>query len=71
MLLYGFIALSGFKMIQHIDLDDNRNIFIISVILTAGIGGFCLHFGAVTVSQVASAMLLGIFVNLLVPAKKK
>ena len=71
MLLYGFIALSGFKMIQHIDLDDNRNIFIISVILTAGIGGFCLHFGAVTVSQVASAMLIGIFVNLLVPAKKK
>jgi uracil permease len=70
-LLYGFIAVSGFKMIQRIDLDDNGNIFVISVILIAGIGGFSLNFGAVTITEVAAALILGIIVNLIVSAKKK
>lgn len=70
MILYGFIALSGFKMIQHTDLEDNRNIFVISVILTAGIGGFSLNFGAVTITKVATSLLLGILVNLVVSRKK-
>ena len=70
-LLYGFIAVSGFKMIQRIDLDDNGNIFVISVILIAGIGGFSLNIGAVTITEVAAALILGIIVNLIVSAKKK
>ena len=37
--LYGFIAVSGLKMIQKIDLEDNKNLFVVSVILIAGIGG--------------------------------
>ena len=64
--LYGFIAVSGLKMIQNVDLGDNRNLFVVSVILIAGVGGMCLHFGSVTVTEVACALILGILVNLLV-----
>lgn len=68
--LYGFIAVSGLKMIQHIDLDDNRNIYVVSVILIMGIGGLSVSFGAVTVTEVAAALILGILTNLLVRRKK-
>lgn len=64
--LYGFIAVSGLKMIQQVDLGDNRNLFVVSVILIAGIGGMTLGIGAVTLTEVACALILGIVVNLLV-----
>ena len=69
-LLYGFIAVSGFKMIQHIDLEDNRNIFVISTIFVTGIGGLTLHFGNVTVTEIAVALILGAAVNLIAFAKE-
>ncbi len=63
--LYGFIAVSGLKMIQKVDLDDNHNLFVVSVILIAGIGGMALKFGAVTLTEVATALILGIIVNVI------
>ena len=69
MTLYGFIAVSGLKMIQKVDLEDNRNLFTVSVILIAGIGGLALNFGSVTITEVACALILGIIVNAL-PKKK-
>lgn len=69
--LYGFIAVSGLKMIQPIDLGDNRNLFVVSVILISGVGGMALTFGEVTVTSVACALILGILVNLLVNIKGK
>ncbi len=68
--LYGFIAVSGFKMLQNVDLDDNRNIFVISVILVVGIGGMTLRFGAVTITEIASALIFGVVVNYLVRREK-
>ena len=65
-MLYGFIAVSGLKMIREIDLDDNRNIYVISVILIAGIGGMTLTFGAVTITEIAAALIFGVVVNFLV-----
>ena len=64
--LYGFIAVSGLKMVQTTDLDDNRNLFVISVILIAGIGGLKLTVGRITITSVAAALILGILVNILV-----
>lgn len=58
--LYGFIAVSGLKMIQDVDLNDNVNLFTVSVILIAGIGGLTVNFGAVTITEVACALILGI-----------
>lgn len=63
--LYGFIAVSGLKMIQKVDLGDNKNLFVVSVILIAGIGGFALKFGKVTITSVACALILGIITNVL------
>lgn len=68
--LYGFIAVSGLKMIQKVDLGDNRNMFTVSVILITGIGGLVLTFGKVTITSVACALILGILTNLLVNIKK-
>ncbi len=68
--LYGFIAVSGLKMLQPVDLGDNGNLFTASVILIAGIGGMTVSFGKVTITEVACALILGILVNRLVNIKK-
>ena len=69
--LYGFIAVSGLKMIQEVDLGENRNLFVVAVILISGIGGFAVTFGKVTLTEVACALILGIITNLIVSKKDK
>lgn len=68
--LYGFIAVSGLKMIQKVNLGDNRNLFVVSVILIAGVGGMAVSFGRITITPVACALILGILVNIMVNFKK-
>ena len=68
--LYGFIAVSGLKMIQNVDLNSNRNMFVVSVILIAGIGGMSLNFGSVTITEVACALILGIITNAVLKKKE-
>lgn len=63
MALYGFIAVSGLKMLSGIDLGENRNLFVVSTILIAGIGGLSISFGQITLTAVAMALILGIIVN--------
>jgi len=63
--LYGFIAVSGLKMIQQVDLGDSRNLFVVSAILIPGIGGLSVTFGKITITTVACALILGIVVNIL------
>lgn len=70
MTLYGFIACSGLKMIQEVDLNDNSNVFVVSVIMIAGVGGLSLTFGKITLTEVACALILGIIVNLTVKKSK-
>ena len=50
MALYGFIAVSGLKMVKEVNLEDNRNLFTASVILICGIGGMALAIGKVTIT---------------------
>ncbi len=72
--LYGFIAVSGLKMFKDIDLGENKNLFVVSAILIAGIGGLAIKIpyqiadnGAVaktiTVTSIATALILGIVTN--------
>ena len=77
--LYGFIAVSGFKMIQKVNLNNNKNLFTLSVILVAGIGGLTLQipyklemieeYGiyvvskAISISSIAVALLLGMLTH--------
>ena len=69
--LYGFIAVSGLKMIQKVDLEDNANLFTTSVILICGIGGMAFAIGKVTITAIASALILGIITNIVLSKKKK
>ena len=75
--LYGFIASSGVKMIMNkkVDFNVTRNIFIAAAILVSGIGGLTLKFGDVAnptiqITSTAVAMILGIVLNFVLPQPK-
>ena len=69
--LYGFIAVSGLKMIQKVDLNQNKNLFVVASILIPGIGGMALAIGKVTITAIACALILGIIVNLALSKAKE
>ena len=70
MALYGFIAVSGLKMLQGVNLNQNRNLFVASAILIAGIGGLSVSFGKITITAIACALILGIIVNAILSKEK-
>ena len=62
--LYGFIAVSGLKMLKVVDMDSNKNLFVVAAILISGIGGLKLQFTeTVIITPIATALLLGIATN--------
>ena len=63
--LYGFIAVSGLKMLQKVNLDNNANLFPASIILILGVGGMRLVFGSITITSIAVALILGIVANVI------
>ena len=69
--LYGFIAVSGLKMIQKVDLNDHANLFTVSVILITGVGGMAMAIGKVVITAIACALILGIIVNTLLHKFKR
>ena len=70
--LYGFIAVSGLKMIQKIDLEDHAKLFTVSAILIPGIGGMAMAIGEdVFITPVACAFVLGIITNFVLNKFKK
>ena len=69
--LYGFIASSGLKMLQPVDLNKNRNLFVASVIFIVGVGGMVVSFGAVEIRTVACALILGILTNVMLSREKE
>jgi len=75
MTLYGFIAVSGLKMLQPVDLNKNSNLFTASVILIAGVGGLSISFstgmGEIAITTVACALILGIITNLITRREKR
>lgn len=73
LLLFGTIASVGVQnLIQHkVDLDKTRNIIIISVTLTMGIGGAILSWGNFAISGIGLSALVGVILNLVLPNDKK
>lgn len=67
--LFGVIAASGLKILieNKTDFDRKKNLLIASVILVTGIGGLVVESGAFTLSAMALATVLGIFLNLILP----
>ena len=68
--LYGFIAVSGLKMIQKVDLGQNKNLFVVASILIPGIGGMAMNIGNVYITTTACALILGIITNLMLNKAK-
>ncbi len=77
--MYGFIAVSGLQMIQKVDLNNSKNLFVVAAILVCGIGGLFFGFGTNTaiggpllqITALAAALIVGIITNLLVGGMKK
>lgn len=69
MILYGFIAASGLKVLYQskADLENNKNLLIVAVILTVGVSGIFLFHSSFT--GVSLAMVLGVGLNLILRNK--
>ena len=64
--LYGYIASSGLRMLKNVELNDTKNIFVVSTIFIVGIGGLSVKLQHIEFSPVVCALVFGILANLLV-----
>jgi uracil permease len=67
--LYGFISSSGIKMLKNVDLNEQKNLIICSVVLSLGISGVVLGGATLSVSGTALALIAGIILNLILKDK--
>ncbi len=72
LLLYGFIAVNGLKVLieNRIDFSKSRNVIIASSMLVLGLGGALVTIGNVTISGMCLAAIVGILLNLFLPKDK-
>jgi len=77
LLLYGFIAVNGLKVLiqNQMDFSKNKNIIVASSMLVLGIGGAALTFGtgdvSITFSGMSLAAIVGVVLNLVLPEEKE
>ncbi len=73
LLLFGTIASVGIQnLMQHkVDLNDTRNIIIISVMLTMGLGGAVLSSGSFAISGIGLSAVVGVLLNIVLPQNKE
>ena len=73
LLLFGMIASVGVKTLinSKTDFNKTRNMVIISVILTVGIGGASMQFGDFSMAGIGLASVVGVLLNLVLPDKSK
>ena len=64
-ILYGFIACSGIKMLQKTDLNIQKNLVIVSTVLSLGISGLVVGGATMSLSATGLALVVGIILNLL------
>lgn len=63
-ILYGFIACSGIKMLQKTDLNIQKNLIIVSTVLSLGISGLVVGGVVISFSATALALISGIILNI-------
>lgn len=73
MLLYGVIAVQGFRMFveQKVDFSDNRNMVLGAVTFVVGVGGATVHLGSVELKGMALAAVVGVVLSLFFWLTKK
>ena len=72
LLLYGFIAVNGLKVLieNKVDFSKSRNVIIASSMLVLGLGGAVINVSTVAVSGMSLAAIIGILLNLFLPNEK-
>ena len=70
-ILYGFIACSGIKMLQKTDLNVQKNLIIVSTVLSLGISGLVVGGETMSLSATGLALIVGIVLNLVLKEKVK
>jgi uracil permease len=72
LLLFGMIAATGVNnMVQNrTDMGNTRNLIIVSLILTTGIGGAVLQIGSISMTGIGLSALIGVVLNLILPRTK-
>ena len=68
-ILYGFIACSGIKMLQKTDLNVQKNLIIVSSVLSLGISGLVVGGTTISLSATGLALVVGIILNLVLKEK--
>ena len=73
LLLFGMIAATGINNMIHnkTDMGNTRNLIIVSLILTTGIGGAVLQVGNISMTGIGLSALLGVVLNLILPEQKE
>ena len=67
--LYGFISSSGIKLLKDVDLNNSKNLILVSVILAIGISGIVIGNDVFSFSGTALALIVGIVLNLILQEK--
>lgn len=72
LLLFGMIAATGVNNMVHnkTDMSNTRNLIIVSLILTTGIGGAVLQIGNISMTGIGLSALIGVILNLILPSTK-
>ena len=68
-ILYGYIACSGVKMLQGVDLNEQKNLIMVSSVLSLGISGLAIGGATFALSGTALALVFGIILNLILKEK--
>lgn len=77
LLLYGFIAVNGLKVLikNQIDFEKTKNIVVASTMLVLGLGGASISIISgdlsITISGMSLAAIIGIILNLILPDEKE
>lgn len=70
LILYGYIACSGIKMLQSVDLNIQKNLVITSAVLSVGISGLVVGGETIAFSATALALIVGIILNFILKSKE-
>ena len=69
LILYGYIACSGVKMLQQTDLNNQKNLIMVSSVLSLGISGLAVGGADFALSGTALALVFGIVLNIILKEK--
>lgn len=68
-ILYGFIASNGLKILieNRTDLNNTKNLVVISAMLVVGLGGGVINFGNFSLFGLALSVVVGVLLNVFLP----